>query len=505
MSMEVLFRNGRLGLRDEPASVYVEADRVVAVGPEADARVEHLDDTARGSVQIVDLAGRCVLPGLWDHHVHLDQQTLAEHALDLAGSASAADVVSRVAARLRSDPPEPGLALVGYGFRDALWPSPPHRSLLDAVSETVPIVMVSGDLHQGWLNGAAIRRYWAPDRDDGLVREQDWFPVLERVRDVETEVLDRWVAATARLAATRGVVGVVDFENTDPLGPWPRRHAMAAAAGAPMGLRVRVGVWPAFLDEVIRAGLRSGDPLPGTRRLVTIGNLKVISDGSLNTRTAYCFDPYPGASADTGDLGVPPEALRPVMDRAWRSGLGCSIHAIGDRANALVLDAFAEVGARGTVEHAQLLTDDDVARFAALGVAASVQPEHAHDDRDVADQLWAGRTARAFPYGALHRAGASLLLGSDAPVAPLDPLLTIAAAISRSRDGRTPWHPEQEIPLPVALAASTAGGRTEPRAGDPADLTIVDLDVRTASADQLRTATVSGTLVAGQWTHRSGI
>jgi predicted amidohydrolase YtcJ len=247
------------------------------------------------------------------------------------------------------------------------------------------------------------------------------------------------------------------------------------------------------------------------------GPFKVVTDGSLNTRTAYCHDPYPGLGGTEahGILSVPPDELVPLMRRAHDGGLHCAIHAIGDHANALALDAFAATGARGSVEHAQLLDDADLARFAELGVVASVQPEHAMDDRDVADRYWAGRTGRAFPYGALDDAGAVLALGSDAPVAPLDPWVAIAAAVSRARDGREAWHPEQRIGLHAALEASTDGRGLFPTAGGPADLVVLDADPLAvgreaggeADADAvgkaLREMPVAGTLLAGRWTHRA--
>jgi Amidohydrolase family len=124
-----------------------------------------------------------------------------------------------------------------------------------------------------------------------------------------------------------------------------------------------------------------------------MGPLKVVTDGALNTRTASCVDPYPGQDGDGayGVLVVPPDQLVPLMGQAWANGISPAIHAIGDRANAFALDAFEAVGARGSIEHAQLLSRSDLNRFAALGVTASVQPEHAMDDRDVADHYWAYR------------------------------------------------------------------------------------------------------------------
>ncbi len=250
---------------------------------------------------------------------------------------------------------------------------------------------------------------------------------------------------------------------------------------------------------MVREDLHTGDPVGG---LVEQGPLKVITDGSLNTRTAYCHDPYADltGSLARGVLSVPPDRLVPLMAYATRHGLRCAIHAIGDAANALALDAFAQSGAAGSIEHAQLLSRADIDRFAALGVVASVQPEHAMDDRDVADRHWAGRTDRAFAFGALHRAGVRLALGSDAPVAPLDPWVAADAAVTRSRDGREPWHPEQVLDRRVALESSVDGRGLAPSVGAPADLVILDADPLAAP---LRGMPVAGTLVAGGWSHRA--
>jgi predicted amidohydrolase YtcJ len=237
--------------------------------------------------------------------------------------------------------------------------------------------------------------------------------------------------------------------------------------------------------------------------LLAVGPFKVITDGSLNTRTAFCVDEYPGLEGQPnsrGVLTVPSSELVPVLRRASAAGLLPAVHAIGDEANRLALDAFETVGTGGRIEHAQLLRDADVARFAALGVTASVQPEHAMDDRDVADRFWTGRTRRAFTLRSLLDAGATVTLGSDAPVAPLDPWITMAAAVWRSRDGLPPWHPEQRISVDEAITASTHG-RPSVAAGDVADLCVVDLDPLTASAEQLRAMPVSATMLGGRWTH----
>jgi predicted amidohydrolase YtcJ len=188
------------------------------------------------------------------------------------------------------------------------------------------------------------------------------------------------------------------------------------------------------------------------------------------------------------------------MAKGWAAGFLPAIHAIGDRSNAAALDAFEHVGCPGRIEHAQLLRREDVTRMAALGIVASVQPEHALDDRDVADHHWAGRTDRAFPLRSLLDAGVTLALGSDAPVAPLDPWLTIGAAVARTKDGRAPWHPEQGISVQEALRAS-ARCRATVEPGQVADLQLVEKDPLATPGEELRTMPVALTLLAGRVTH----
>ncbi|GAB2466997.1 amidohydrolase family protein [Promicromonospora xylanilytica] len=515
----LLLTGARLAGHGGPVDLLLRDGRVRGIAPSGTLAGGDLEAAGSGGprapVERVDLDGRTVLPGLWDKHVHLTQWALVRRRLDLSGARSAAEVVRLVRDRLAEGPPEPGTALVGFGFRDGLWPDVPDAALLDAVAGSVPVVLVSGDLHCAWLSTAGLRFVGVGSHPTGVLRESEWLPLSAVVDRVDDRLADSWVADAAAAAAARGVVGVVDLEITDNRMVWSRRFG--AGFGA---LRVRAGVWTAWLDDVLAAGLRTGDVLPGTGGLLEQGPYKVVTDGSLNTRTAYCHDPYPGLTGPEahGILSVPPEDLIPLMRRAHDGGLRCAIHAIGDHANALALDAFAATGARGSVEHAQLLDAESLARFAELGVIASVQPEHAMDDRDVADRHWAGRTGLAFAYGSLADTGAVLALGSDAPVAALDPWAAVAAAVSRSRDGRAAWHPEQRIGLRTALEASTDGRGLYPTAGGPADLVVLDADplsgegadgeptgggLVAGDAEGLRRMPVAGTLLAGRWTHRA--
>ncbi|MFJ5263406.1 amidohydrolase [Streptomyces sp. NPDC088387] len=479
----------RLGAGGPLGALRVEDGRITAVG----------EDVSGDGAAVLDLDGRTVLPGLWDAHVHLGQWASVRHRLDLAGPKSARAVAEAV--RGHADGLPDSEVLVGYGFRDGLWSDVPHKDLLDVVSPARPVALVSGDLHAAWLNSAALALVGRGGHPTGLLREGDAFEAVSALPEVPVEVLDRWVAEACAAAAARGVTGVVDFHFADNIADWTRRTATRTPA-----VRVDATVYPRYLEAAVAAGLRTGDVLPGTGGLVRVGPLKLFTDGSLNTRTALCCDPYPGLEGTEEAYGIAETAyddLVRLMRRAAEHGIEPAVHAIGDRANTVALDAFAEVGCRGRIEHAQLLTAADLPRFAALGVTAGVQPAHATDDRDVADRHWAGRTGRAFAYGDLLAAGARLEFGSDAPVSPLDPWLGIAAAVTRTDDERPAWHPEQRVPLDAALTAS-ARGRAAIRVGDVADLVVVDVDPPKADAATLRAMPVHATLLGGRFTHGPG-
>ena len=442
----------------------------------------------------IDLEGRFIMPGLWDEHVHLTQWAQHRRRIDLAPAESAAEAAAIVRSALARGEARDAV-VVGVGFRDGLWPDAPTAALLDSVAPDRPIVLISADVHCVWLNSAALVHFGvdttAGADGDGVLREDAAFAITARLDSAPDDELDTWVAEAAAQAAARGVVGVVDLEMRWNRDDWARRVAAGFDA-----LRVEFGVYPQHLDRAIELGLRSGQPLAGT---VSVGPLKVITDGSLNTRTAYCCDPYPDAPAEAyGRLNVPPCELHPLLARGSEAGFELAVHAIGDGANRLALDVFAKLGRGGRIEHAQLVHDGDFARFAALGVTASVQPEHAVDDRDVAERYWPGRTRRAFALRSFLDAGARIVLGSDAPVAPLDPWVAIAAATSRTRDGRPAFHAEQSITVVEALAAST---RTLVAVGETADLVALDVDPLAVDPEALRTMPVALTMLGGRVTH----
>ncbi|KQZ84382.1 metal-dependent hydrolase [Microbacterium sp. Root166] len=472
---------------DEPVDIHLGEGFIVDIAPAGAL-------PRRG--RVLDAGGAWLIPGLWDHHVHVVQWALAAQRESLGVASSAA----HAAALMARAPVLPDGRRVGAGFRDALWSDAPSLAVLDAATGEVPTYLVNADVHSVWLNSAALRREGFEPDGTGILREEPAFEISRRLNAVDASVADPLVASMARDAAARGIVGIVDLDMAWNEDAWARR----IAAGFDT-LRVEFGIYPEFLDRAIAEGLQTGDAARGAASdLARVGSLKVITDGSLGTRTAATSRPYPGDPHNHGLLTVDVATLIDLMTRATGAGIASAIHAIGDVANSHALDAFAATGAWGTIEHAQLVAHADIPRFARLGVGASVQPEHAIDDRDMTDAIWAEQTAQPYPLRSLADSGANLLFGSDAPVAPLDPWAAMAAAVFRTRDGREPWQGAQSIPAATALAASTHGGsadadRIEP--GARADLALCTGDPLAATAEQLRGMTVGATLLAGRLTH----
>ena len=457
--------------------------------------------------EVVDAEGRFLIPGLWDTHVHMASWTIARRRLDLSGARGpqeAADIVRARLAQLAATGSRPA-ALVGFGHRSATWAELPTVALLDEAAPDIPVALISGDGHTGWVSSALLRHFGLGQRD-GPLEENDWFSIHDAVADLAgLRIDDDGYRRGIEHAARRGLVGIVDMQDAANTIEWPERVSRGLH-----GLRVVAATYPRLVDPLLLdTGYRTGAALPGGGGLVTVGPVKVISDGALSSRTALCFDPYSGTPGATshGVGNISPADLTDLAHRAHRNGLEMAVHAIGDRALSTALESLEAAGAGGSIEHAQLALADDIDRMATLGLRASVQPAHLLDDRDTVDRVWAGRSNRSFAFASMLRAGVRLTLGSDAPIAPLDPWLAMAAAVHRSGDDRPAWHPEQALSAREALAASTNGAGTV-RPGSTADFAVLDESPYApgeSSADQaavLREMPVVGTVVAGRFSHR---
>jgi predicted amidohydrolase YtcJ len=476
---------------------------------------ELIADRPSSGARRVDLDGRCVLPGFADSHVHFPTWSLGLRQARLEGARSLEEALTRVA-EARSQVGA-GSWLRGLGWRDGDWPDPPDRWALDRVAGDVPVALMSKDYHSLWLNSAALAQVDEPleraggvvERDErgeptGVLRENSAWAFRDRyVRPT----LDEMVEASRegmRIAAARGVTAIHDKDG------WLGSLEVHQRLLADDDLLVRV--WQSLpwdrLDELEVLGLRSGYGAP----LLRLGYLKGFMDGTLGSATALLLD---GSGVEITSS----EGLEAVVRRAAAAGWPVAVHAIGDAANRAALDAFERsrdawqpAGLRPRIEHAQLLAAPDFARFAALGVTASVQFSHAPSDRDLADRVWEGNPG-AYAYRSLLDAGALLVNGSDAPVEELDPLAGIAAGVRRTLDGRPPWRPEQAVGVDDALRATCVApawlehqehrrGMLSP--GMLADLVVLDRDPFTCPPEELSGIHVEATMVGGRFTHLAG-
>jgi predicted amidohydrolase YtcJ len=260
------------------------------------------------------------------------------------------------------------------------------------------------------------------------------------------------------------------------------------------------------LDALLSLPMRSGFG----DELLRLGYVKAFMDGTLGSQTARMLD---GSGVEITSSGE----LAETIVRAAEHGFPVAVHAIGDRANRDALDAFEKTrsvwqarGLRPRIEHAQLLADVDLPRFAELGVAASVQFSHAPSDRDLADRYWSGKTDCAYAYRSLWDSGAVVANGSDAPIEELDPWAGVCAGVLRTIDERPPWHPEQRVTLEQALLATCVNpawlegeerrrGKLLP--GFLADLVVLDRDPFAVEPEELPEIQVVATMLGGRWVH----
>ena len=460
-----------------------------------------------GGESVLEGGGALAIPGLWDQHIHSGQLAQAHSRLDTSGAGSVGVILELVRAELasRRERRIGDQALIGFGHRLVDFAIRPTVPALDEATGTVPTVLIGGDAHHAWMNSAALTALGLPARD-GIVAEDEWFVLAPRLPELPgvADALATGAAMLQRQALQRGVVGVTDMEWGRPWESWPHRSPR---------LRIRTAAYP---EELAAVPGPTGTVLDA-RGLVTMGPLKVIVDGALGSHSAYTREAYTDGHgyAGRGVLSVGPEALREALAQAKALGLTAAVHAIGDAAAQVALGAIRAVGLPARIEHAQMLTDEDIAAMAALGVVASVQPAHLLDDRDATEAVWPGHGARAFRLRDLREQGVQLALGSDAPVAPLDPWLAMAAAVHRSADDRPAWHPSQQLQPCEALAAST-DGITALQVGGPADVVLLEhadalfadvpsgadgLMVESAAreaAEQLRATDPLATVVAGR-------
>jgi len=520
--------NGRVWtgnpLRPRAEALAVRCGTIIEVGATAEIKGLVTEDT-----EIVDLAGALVLPGFTDAHTHFLDGGSALRRVDLRGAKSREEFAARIASRARDLGPGRWVLGGGWDERGFDTAEPPRREWIDAATAENPVCVNRIDLHAVLANSAALRIAGitgrAPDPDGGrivkdpltgeptgLLREAAADLVLAKIPEPSFAEKLEAAGAALRHAAGFGVTAVhemADASSLEAFAEMDRRGALTA----------RVHVYVPISEAGVIARLKLRPPF-GSQALKLAG-LKGFVDGSLGSGTACFCEPYDDEPASSGLFHgqmFPQGIMEERIMEADRAGLPLAIHAIGDRANRVLLDMYEKAmtangprDRRWRIEHAQHLRPEDILRFGRLGLAASVQPAHLVDDGCWAERkIGPGRARTTYAFRSLRDAGARLVFGSDWSVAPIDPLIGIQAAVTRrTKDGKNPggWVPEEKVSVEDAVRAYTVnaawagfveGERGTIEAGKLADLVVLDRDIFAIPAEEIAGVKVLMTVFDGR-------
>jgi len=461
-----------------------------------DADVQHL---AAPSTRVIDARGRLIVPGFNDAHVHFISGAEEIVGIDLRPARDEGDLARRLD-RYAATLPKGGWIRGGYWDHEA-WPSksPPTRAQIDAVTPDHPVFVQRLDGHMALANTLAMKLAGITGEVQSppggtIIRDEKGQPtgqfkdnamdLVSRAIPPDTiEVIIGKARAALKHAASLGVTTIQDMTAS---GTQLRAYQTLRASGEltariysiqnhdPSGLK-NAGIGTGFGDEWLR-----------------IGGIKLFADGSMGAGTAAFFEPYADDPRTSGLLLHDPDRLEQAVFEADSAGFQAVVHAIGDRANAIVLDIFERLlatrGARDRrprIEHAQVVRPQDKARFKPLGVIASIQPSHCIDDMRWSEaRIGRSRSAIAYNFKSFVDAGAKIAFGTDWYVEPLDPMVGLYAAVTRQFPDGTPaggWFPEERITLSQAVEYYTLGSAyaefAEHRKGSLAEGKLADLVV----------------------------
>lgn len=504
-----------------PEAFAVRGGRFVSVGSLAATMALRGEAT-----RVLDLAGKTVVPGLIDAHLHLTSLGLSKHEVDLFKVASLDELIRRTAAFAKSSP-DPWIR--GDGWDQNLWipqAFPSHEALSAALPDR-PVALERVDGHALFVNARAMHLAGltkaTPDPPGGhIVREADGNPsgvlidaaaaIVYRVIPPPTHEQLRRAALAGATECHRWGVTAIGEARTSAADLAVYRE-MAAAGSLDLRNFTRVEDDPLLLASVLEAGPLSGEY---DGRLWVKG-IKLFADGALGSRGAALLAPYDDDPGNRGLLRTTQAHIEEVAGRALRAGFQMSVHAIGDRANRIVLDAYERAlhavptpDHRFRVEHAQVLSSEDVPRFKRLGLIASMQTSH-----QISDMAWAGerlgteRLKGAYAWRSILATGTIVANGTDAPVEPVNTLRTFHAAIARQNEANQPpggWYPEQRMTRAEALKSMTtwaayanfqekAIGSISP--GKYADFVVMDRDWMTVPPEAIMGTSILATYFNG--------
>jgi len=516
--------------RPQAEAVAIAGNRILAVGSDAEI-ARWLGPQSKK----IDAQGKSVFPGFIDAHVHFSSGGGEISGVQLRDAATPQEFSRRIGEHAKKLPK--GEWMLGGTWDHELWggtPLPSH-DWIDAMTPDIPMLVTRYDGHMALANALALRlagvaRETKDPPGGTIVRDKDGNPtgllkdaamdlVYRVIPAPSEEQLLRMIRAAMNEARRFGVTGVHDISSTEDV----RAYQMLAARGE-LTLRIYCVTPLPQWEGPATAGIRAGFG----NEWIHIGALKGFADGSLGSTTALFEQPYSDAPETSGlpnEMMLPEGNMLKMALGADRAGLQLAVHAIGDKANRIMLDVYTEVAQkngpradrRWRIEHAQHVRPQDFARFAQLGVIASVQPYHAIDDGRWAEKrIGHERCKTTYAFRTFLDNGVRLAFGSDWTVAPLNPMLGLYAAATRATlDGKNPngWFPGQKLNLKEAISAYTLGsayaefrekdkGSIMP--GKLADMVILDTDLFSIAPEKIKDATVRYTIVNGKVVYEAG-
>ncbi|MCI0703301.1 MAG: amidohydrolase [Planctomycetia bacterium] len=532
VAADTVLVNGKVWTGDtakpEAQAVAVWRDRILKVGTDAEVKL-----LAGANTKVIDLKGGRLVPGFYDSHLHFLSGGLSLARIDLKDAKDEAEFGKRLVEFDQNTPRERwivgGLWDHDRTFKGEL----PTAATIDKFVKNRPVFIRRYDGHMGLANSAALKLagITADTKDppggviyrladgktpSGILKDNAMGLVDRLIPPPNDEEILEAVLAAQKAAAANGITSAQDLDGSSPetrrkLFRIYQKLAREGRLTCRLDLR-----WPISLHKELSA---TGVMADFGNDYLRIGGVKGFMDGSLGSSTAKMFAPYEKDPKNTGVYVTEPDTMRSYIRAADAAGINVCVHAIGDQANAVLLDLFTDVikqngpkDRRFRIEHVQHLRPEDYKRFKELGVIASMQPYHVIDDGRWAEgRIGAKRCASSYAYRSLLEAGAKLAFGSDWPVAPLDPLAGIDAAVNRrTLDGKHPngWFPEQRITVAESVEAYTLGSafaafqekdRGTITTGKLADFVLLSRDIfAPAEKDKIADTKVMMTVVGGK-------
>ncbi len=532
--ISLLLFNGKVFTADENYSVAeavaVDGEKIVAVGTTQDLKAKYQ------AVKEIDLQGKLVTPGFNDAHVHFLRCALALLNVNLLGTKTIDEVKAKISAKVKEV--KPGEWIIGRGWDHTVWGGKfPSRNDLDAVAPNNPVFLVRVDGHVGWVNSKALelakieKNTKSPEGGEierdasgeatGILKETSQSLVSSLIPQPSPEQLNKGMELALDMARRFGITSVQDnsgYQTTKLYRAFLQQDK----------LTVRVSEWLDFEDSVQELTRQRDEfaSFKDDKNRLHLGAVKGYVDGTLGSKTASMLAPFTDDDKNVGIMRRPAEELTKMMVERDAAGFQVALHAIGDKANRMALDGFAEAnrqnrtdvdGAtvrfarRHRIEHAQVVNPSDFKRFAELGIIASMQPSHAISDKRWAElRLGEYRVLGSYAWHLMQSYGVHVPFGTDFPVEPINPYNTLYAAVSRQDASGEPfggWQPQEKLSMAEAIRCHTYESayaefaemeKGEIKVGMLADLVVHSKDLLTIQPKEILTTEPICTIFNGR-------